>query len=85
MSDYSEAVLVEGECPVGYVDLEVFVAPPLPAGSSPAADEAAHAKGVASAVEEFLLAVGGRPQRRNFVDLRSRVVSAASYAKASPT
>ena len=31
MSDYSKAVLIEGDCPVEYVDLEVFVAPPLPA------------------------------------------------------
>jgi hypothetical protein len=34
MSDYSKAVLIEGDCPVDYVDLEVFVAPPLPAGTA---------------------------------------------------
>ncbi len=33
MCDYSKAVVIEGDCPVEYVDLEVFVAPPLPAGT----------------------------------------------------
>jgi hypothetical protein len=46
LSDFSEAILIEGECPVGYVDLEVFVAPPLPAGKAlPAADPPAQASG----------------------------------------
>lgn len=34
MSDYSKAVLIEGDCPIQYVDVEVFVAPPLPAGGA---------------------------------------------------
>lgn len=33
--DYSQDVLIEGDSPVTYVDLEVFVAPPLPAGGAP--------------------------------------------------
>ena len=46
LSDFSEAILIEGECPVGYVDLEVFMAPPLPAGKAlPAADPPAQASG----------------------------------------
>jgi hypothetical protein len=32
MENYSEAVFLEGESPVEYVDLSVFVAPPLPDG-----------------------------------------------------
>jgi hypothetical protein len=32
MNDYSKAVVIEGACPLEHVDLEVFVAPPLPAG-----------------------------------------------------
>lgn len=32
MADYSEAVALEGDNPLSYVDLSVFVAPPLPAG-----------------------------------------------------
>ena len=32
MQDYSELVVIEGDCPVEFVDLEVFVAPPLPQG-----------------------------------------------------
>jgi hypothetical protein len=34
MSDYSKAVIIEGDCPVEYVDLEVFVAPALPTGTA---------------------------------------------------
>ena len=58
MSDYSKAVLIEGDCPVDYVDLEVFVAPPLPAGGAllrrakrrtPAVAASALAKGSAHA------------------------------------
>jgi hypothetical protein len=73
MCDYSRAVLIEGDCPVEYVDLEVFVAPPLPSGSAllrrtkrrtPAA--------AASALEEILLAVGGRPAIAAFAGSRAR-------------
>ncbi len=32
MQDYSEAVYIEGDCPLEYVDLRVFVAPSLPPG-----------------------------------------------------
>jgi hypothetical protein len=34
MEEYSEAVFLEGDCPTDYVDLSVFVAPPLPAERS---------------------------------------------------
>ncbi len=34
MEDYSKAVLLEGDNPLGFVDLAVFVAPPLPSGES---------------------------------------------------
>lgn len=34
MQDYSEAVFIEGDCPIDYVDLAVFVAPPPPVGRS---------------------------------------------------
>ena len=34
MQDYSEAVFIEGNCPIDYVDLSVFVAPVPPKGRS---------------------------------------------------
>ena len=34
MQDYSDLVVIEGDCPVDCVDLMVFVAPPLPEGQS---------------------------------------------------
>ena len=34
MEDYSKAVLLEGDNPLGFVDLAVFVAPPPPAGGT---------------------------------------------------
>ena len=34
MQDYSEAVFIEGDCPIDYVDLSVFVAPAPPKGRS---------------------------------------------------
>jgi hypothetical protein len=34
MNDYSNAVAIEGDCPVGFVDLRVYVAPPLEEGES---------------------------------------------------
>jgi hypothetical protein len=34
MEDYSEAVFIEGDCPIEYVDLAVFVAPVPPKGRS---------------------------------------------------
>lgn len=34
MEEYSTAVIIEGDCPLGFVDLTVFVAPALPAGQS---------------------------------------------------
>ncbi len=73
MSDYSKAVLIEGDCPVDYVDLEVFVAPPLPAGSSLLRRAKRRTPAVApSALEEILLAVGGRPAIAAFAGSRAR-------------
>lgn len=34
MQEYSEAVFIEGDCPIDYADLSVFVAPPPSAGRS---------------------------------------------------
>lgn len=33
IQDYSEAIVLEGDCPVDYVDVRVFVAPPSPDGA----------------------------------------------------
>ena len=73
MSDYSKAVLIEGDCPVDYVDLEVFVAPPLPAGSS-LLRRTQRRTPAASALEEILLGVGGRPAIAAFAGSRAREV-----------
>ena len=73
MSDYSKAVLIEGDCPVEYVDLEVFVAPPLPAGRALLRRTKRRTPAVAaSALEEILLAVGGRPASAAFGGSRAR-------------
>ena len=73
MSDYSKAVLIEGDCPVDYVDLEVFVAPPLSAGSSLLRRTKRRTPAVAaSALEEILLAVGGRSASAAFGGSRAR-------------
>ena len=73
MSDYSKAVLIKGDCPVDYVDLEVFVAPPLPAGSALLRRTKRRTPAVAaSALEELLLAVGGRPASAAFGGSRAR-------------
>ena len=34
MENYSQAVVLEGDCPLSFVDLRVYVAPPLEAGGS---------------------------------------------------
>ena len=75
MSDYSKAVLIEDDCPVDYVDLEVFVAPPLPAGSALLWRTKRRTPAVAaSALEEILLGVGGRPASAAFAGSRAREV-----------
>ncbi len=75
MSDYSKAVLIEGDCPVDYVDLEVFVAPPLAAGSALLRQTKRRKPAVAaSAVEEILLGVGRRPAVASFAGSRAREV-----------
>ena len=73
MCDYSKAVLIEGDCPVQYVDLEVFVAPPLPAGSALLRRTKRRAPAVAaSSLEELLLGIGGRPAITTFSGSRAR-------------
>jgi hypothetical protein len=34
MQEYSEAVFIEGDCPVEYVELSVFIAPPMAPGKT---------------------------------------------------
>jgi hypothetical protein len=61
MSDYSKAVLIEGGCPVEYVDLEVFVAPPLPTGTGLLRRAERRTPEVAaSALQEILLGITDR-------------------------
>lgn len=61
MNDYSKAVIIEGECPVEYVDLEVFVAPPLaPGGSLLRRRKRRSPEAASSALEEVLLGLGDR-------------------------
>ena len=74
MSDYSKAVLIEGDCPVDYVDLEVFVAPPLAAGALLRKTKRRKPAVAASAVEEILLGIGRRPAVASFAGSRAREV-----------
>lgn len=75
MSDYSKAVLIEGDCPVDYVDLEVFVAPPLSAGSALLRKTKREPAAAAAAVEEILLGAGlRRPAVASFAGSRAREV-----------
>jgi hypothetical protein len=75
MSDYSKAVLIEGDCPIDYVDLEVFVAPPLAAGGALLRKTKRRKPAVAaSTVEEILLGVGHRPAVASFTGSRAREV-----------
>jgi hypothetical protein len=58
MEDYSKAVLLEGDRPLGFVDLAVFVAPPPPSGASLLVrrrrDRAKEKRGKADAMERLL-------------------------------
>lgn len=58
MADYSEAVVLEGDNPLGYADLRVFIAAPLPAGGRLFVrrwrDRAKEARGRADAMERLL-------------------------------
>jgi hypothetical protein len=73
MSDYSKAVLIEGDCPVEYVDLEVFVAPPLPARARLLRRVDRRSPEVAaSAIEEILLGIGDRTATAAFAGSRIR-------------
>jgi hypothetical protein len=63
MEDYSTAVLLEGDRPLGFVDLAVFVAAPLPAGGSLLVrrqrDRAKEERAKADAMERLLRAPDG--------------------------
>lgn len=73
MSDYSKAVLIEGDCPVEYVDLEVFVAPPLPARAGLLRRvERRSPEVAASALEEILHGIGDRTAIAAFAGSRIR-------------
>jgi hypothetical protein len=81
MTEYSKAVLIEGDCPVEYVDLEVFVAPPLPAGSTLLRRTKRRTPtAAASALEEILMGIGGRPATAAFS--RSRALETLGRAAA---
>ncbi len=73
MSDYSKAVLIEGDCPVEYVDLEVFVAPPMPARTTLLRRVERRSPEVAEiALEEILLGMGDRTAIAAFAGSRIR-------------
>jgi hypothetical protein len=73
MGNYSKAVLIEGDCPVEYVDLEVFVAPPLPAGRALLRWTKRRPRAIAaSGLDELLFGVGGRPAIAAFAGSRAR-------------
>jgi hypothetical protein len=73
ISDYSTAVLIEGDCPVGYLDLDIFVAPPLPTGRALlwSTKRRLRAAG-ASALDTVVLTVGRRPAIAAFAKSRAR-------------
>jgi len=65
MSDYSEAVVIEGDTPIRHVDLDVFVAPPLPRGKDlfvRVRRDRAKARASARAMERLLREPGGPEQ-----------------------
>ncbi len=73
MRDYSKAILIEGDCPVEYVDLEVFVAPPLPPRTALLRRvERRSPEVAASVIEEILLGVGDRTAAAAFAGSRIR-------------
>jgi hypothetical protein len=73
MTDYSKAVIIEGDCPVEYVDLEVFVAPPLPARSALLRRVKRRSPELAaSTIEEILLGIGDRTAMAAFAGSRAR-------------
>lgn len=63
MEDYSKAVLLEGDNPLGFVDLAAFVAPPPPAGESflvrRKRDRTQEAREKAEAIDRLLRGSGG--------------------------
>jgi hypothetical protein len=63
MEDYSKGVLLEGDNPLGFVDLAAFVAPPLPAGEMLLVrrkrDRASEERAKADAMERLLREPGG--------------------------
>lgn len=63
MGNYSQAVLLEGDSPLGFADLAVFVAPPLPAGRTLLArrrrDRAKEERDTSDALEKLLRGPAG--------------------------
>ena len=84
MADYSQAVLLEGDSPLAFVDLAVFVAPPLPAGRTLLVrhkrDHAKEEGAKADALEQLLRRPDGVAQ------LLEQMVGAplAEFARRSP-
>lgn len=84
MTDVSQAVLLEGDDPLGFVDLAVFVAPPLPRGESLLVrrkrDRAKEERAKADAMERLLREPDG------VAELLGQMVGAplAEFARKSP-
>ena len=84
MSDYSEAVVIEGDSPLEFVDLDVFIAPPLPDGKTMLVrrkrDRAKEERDKADALERLLCQPDGAGE------LLGQMVGAplASFARRRP-
>lgn len=84
MSDYSEAVVVEGDSPVEFVDLDVFIAPPLNGGKTLLVrrkrDRAKEEQDKAGALERLLRQPGGA------TELLAQIAGArlASFTRSRP-
>jgi hypothetical protein len=85
MNDYSNAVVIEGDCPVDYVDLEVFVAPPLPAGAELVErHERPERLEAVDKVQSFFRALAdpkGLRKRRRSTDLEELLEASRVYAE----
>jgi hypothetical protein len=84
MSDYSEAVVIEGDSPLEFADLHVFIAPPLPDGKTLLVrrrrDLAREGRDKVDALERLLR------QRDGAAELLGQMVGSplASFARRSP-
>jgi len=82
MQEYSEAVFIEGECPIGYVDLSVFVAPTPPKGRSLLRRVVRdHAAAHRASIEQLALAL---EQPRVLVQLRHSLKAKLAEARRAP-